>query len=112
MSNTVIKQLPVIKFVAQERDIKKRRQLIKACCDNNFIKAIAECCWNIVNGRVRLTHQCKKQLCRHKLILRQLADQKNNLKKKKIVIQGGGFASLLPLLIAPVLSGLSSLLKK
>ena len=112
MSKTVISQLPFIKLAAQEKNINKRKRLIKTCCDDNFTKAISECCWNLVNGRVPLSYQKKNRLCKHKRILRELSNKSKNLKLKKKIIQGGGFATALPLLIGPVLAGLKVLFKK
>ena len=112
MSKVLIKQLPAIRLAAGIPQKKKRQQLLKTLCDNDFAKAICECCWNIVNKRVKLQSKHQKQLGKHKKILRNISDKSLSLKKKKALIQSGGFASLLPLLIGPVISGIASLLRR
>lgn len=113
MSRTLQGQLPAIKLCADEKKLKKRKNMIHACCDDQFTRAVSECCWNITNGRVPLSPNKIKQLKRHKALLRKLSDKSVPLKQRRSVIQtGSGFASLLPLLIGPIITGVSSLLKK
>lgn len=113
MSRTLQSQLPAIKLCADERKFQKRKNMIQACCDDKFTRAVSECCWNITNGRVSLSPNKMHQLKRHKTLLRKLSDKSVPLKEKRSVIQtGSGFASLLPLLIGPIISGVSSLIKK
>ncbi len=112
MSKVVLKQLPAIRLAAKTTDKKKRRQLLKAFCDSEFTRAICECCWNIVNQRVQLSQSSKKNLGSYKAILRSLSNKSVPLKKKKALIQSGGFASLLPFLIGPVIAGITRLLKR
>ena len=112
MSKVVIKKLPAIRLAAGTSQKKKRQQILKALCDNDFARAICECCWNVVNKRVKLSPKSQKQLGKHKKILRNISNKSLSLKKKKALIQSGGFASLLPLLIGPVISGITALLRK
>jgi hypothetical protein len=84
--------------------IKARPDLRKALlklADEGLIKAICECADNTLKGHVKLNPRQKKNLSRHKHILRRLAKPGETWKKKKrIIVQSGGF--MLPL-IAPVL---------
>lgn len=112
MSRTLVKQWPSILLSGKEKNTTKRKKLIKACCDTNFVKAIAECCWNIINGRVPLSHKNKQQLGQHKQLLRRLGDKSTPNSKKRTALQSGGFASLLPLIVGPVASVLASLFKR
>ena len=112
MSRTLTKQWPAIKFTASENNLSKRRKLIDVCCDNNFTKAICECCWNLLNKRAPLTPYQKRNLSKHKRLLRLLTDKSVSLKTKRVAVKSGGFAALLPFLIPPVLSALSSIGKK
>lgn len=112
MSQTLIKQWPAIKLSASEKNISKRKKIIDACCDNDFARAVCECCWNVTNERAPLTNYQKRKLCSHKKLLRLLADKSVSLATKKAAIKSGGFVSLLPLLIGPVVAALSSIVKK
>ena len=112
MSKVVFKHLPSIRLAAKTANKGKRRQLVKTLCNNEFAKAISECCWNIVNQRVNLTPRSKSQLTKHKKLLRSISNRSVSLKRKKALIQSGGFASLLPFLIGPVISGITALLRK
>ena len=112
MSKVVLKQLPAIRLAAGIPQRKKRQQLLKALCDSEFAKAVCECCWNVVNKRVVLSSKSQKQLGKHKKILRNISNKSLSLKKRKALIQSGGFASLLPFLIGPVISGITALLRR
>ena len=80
---------------------KTRRKLLEIL-DNKTIKAICDCCLNIVRGHFEITPEEKEKLRTHQKILLTLINKKISLKEKRKLIQkGGGF--LLPLL-APVLA--------
>ena len=87
---------------------KQRRALLQAA-DSKLLKAICECVLNVLRGTVKLNPSQKRKLRRHKDSLRQLADKRIPLKRKKnlIVQKGEGF---LGILLAPVLQQLASLL--
>ena len=84
-----------------------RKQLI-ANGDRELIDCVSECCANILKGNVPLNDQQKAKLCKHKSNLRKLALKKVSLKKKKQIIQTGGFP--IGAILAPVASVLASLL--
>ena len=87
--------------------------MIDACCDANFTKAVTECCWNVTHGRAPLATHKIQQLKRHKPLLRKLSNSSIHLKQRKIAIQiGSGFASLLSLLLGPIVAGISILIIK
>jgi hypothetical protein len=76
--------------------------------DRELLMAICEIALNVLCGNVKLTKPLKSALCKHRHTMRQLADERLPLaKKRKLLIQKGGF---LPALIAPALSVLTSLL--
>lgn len=112
MSKVVLKQLPTLRFIAETKDKRKRRQLVSACCDKDFIQAIVECCWNVVNKRVHLSPSVKNNLSKHKQTLRDLSNKSTPTKKKKSLIQSGGFASVLPFLLGPIISGVTELFRR
>lgn len=94
--------------VLKRCNTKQRRALLQAA-DNKLLKAICECVLNVLRGTVKLNPSQKGKLRRHKETLRQLADKRVPLNKKKNVLvqKGDGF---LGLLLAPVLQQLASLL--
>lgn len=112
MSTVFLKNLPAIRLAADTKQKKKRKELLKAFCDKDFANAIHECCWNVVNCRVPLSSAHKRRLVKHKKLLRGISNKSTSLKKRKALIQSGGFASLLPLLVGPVVSLLGSLIKR
>ena len=82
-----------------------RNQLIR-CADRDLIHCISECCVNVLNGRVPLTPKQKSKLSRHKEKLRTLVKRKVSLRKKKEIIQKGGFLGIILPAVASVLGGL------
>ncbi len=83
-----------------------RKQMVREG-DRELVNCVSECCLNILNGNVRLTPKQKSDLCKHKAKLRTIANKKISLKKKKEIIQKGGF---LPLLLGPISLLVSKLL--
>ena len=73
----------------------------------DLIKALSECGLNVLKGNVKLNPAQKKKLCRYKNKLRALAIKKTSMKKRKEILQSGGFIGAL---LTPVLSVLGSLL--
>ncbi|KXJ26961.1 hypothetical protein AC249_AIPGENE9928 [Exaiptasia diaphana] len=68
---------------------KQRRALLQAA-DNKLLKAICECVLNVLRGTVKLNPSQKGKLRRHKESLRQLADKRVPLSKKKnVLVQKG-----------------------
>ncbi len=70
-----------------------------------LIHCFAECCQNVLKGHVPLTPRQKQQLSGKRHQLRQLADPKVTVvKKKKVLNQKGGFLPLAAKLLLPVLA--------
>ena len=89
MSRTLRKELPAIKLCGEETRLQKRKKMINACCDDSFARAVGECCWNVTNGRVRLSPHKIRQLKRHKALMRKLSDRSVPVSQKRKVIQTG-----------------------
>jgi len=69
---------------------------------------MSECVLNLLNGNIKLTGCSKRNLRKHKVALRKVAEKRVPLcRKKKFIIQGGGF--LFPLLSA-ILPKIASLI--
>lgn len=87
----------------------KLRQAILAAIDNDTVRCLSECCYNIVNGNITLTPQQKRKLTRHKTAIRELANKKVALKRKRqLLVQRGGFP--IAAVLTPLLSVAASLL--
>lgn len=73
----------------------------------DLVQALSECSLNVLKGNVRLTPAQKRSLCKYKLSLRSLAKKGVSIKKKKEILQKGGFIGAL---LKPVLGVLGSVL--
>ena len=68
-----------------------------------LVHCICDCVYNILQGHIPMTEEEKQRLKRHRYCLRELADEKTSDKKRKHLIQEGGFlGSLIPLLVGLV----------
>lgn len=88
----------------------EQRKALLQKADAQLVRYICECALNVLQGNIPLTKGHKSRLRKHADILRKLANSTDNFaKKKKIIVQRGGF---LPVLLAPligtILSNLSS----
>lgn len=84
-----------------------RKSILKSA-DKDLICCLSECCYNILNGNVKLSPENKKCLTKHGKHLRQLASKRVSLKKKRnLLVQQGGF---LPALLGPILGIAASLI--
>ena len=93
---------------ALSKSSKKRRTAILKHADKDLVVCLGECALNVLKGRVPLTPSQKKKLSRHKTHLRALANKKTtHAKRKRLLIQKGGF---LGSLLVPILSTLGGLL--
>ena len=100
-----------LNFVLKKK-LNTQKKMIDACCDDNFTKAVTECCWNVIHYRAPLSGHKIQQVKRHKALLRKLSNSSIPIKQRKIVIKSrSGFASLLPLLLGPVVAGISRIIK-
>ena len=85
----------------------KTRSAILQNADKELLLCICECVENILNGNVRLTPKQQNELKKYAKALRQLRDKGTKLqKKKKLLVQKGGF--LAALLLTPIIAGLAS----
>jgi len=105
MSTRVKKFLPTLKRICRIGD-RARRDYVRKC-DNEFIHCVSECAKNLIKGNVPLTTHQMKNLRRRRNDLRALSVKKTSLRKKRKILQKGGF---LTALLPPILSVLGSLL--
>jgi hypothetical protein len=97
--------LPALKRI-QRMSEKAKKHLVKNC-DKQLIDCFSECCHNILKGNVPIRPGQLRRLRCHKHNIRALALKKTSVKRKRRILQKGGFiGAILP----PVLTVLSSLL--
>jgi len=99
------KYLPTLRRIQRLSD-RARRGIIKKC-DKHLIDCFCECSKNILKGNVPLKGAHLRKLRREKKNLRALALKKTSLKKKRKMLQKGGFIGAL---LTPVLSILGNIL--
>ena len=87
----------------------KLRKAILQNANRELILSIVECALNVLNGNCKISECTKRKLGKHKSVLRDLCTKASVDKKKRLIIQKGGF--LIPLLSA-VLPSLISLFTK
>ena len=106
MSHRIRKFANTIKKLHKCNDKEKRRWL-KLYLNKDFVDCACECAHNILKGKVPLTKTQRNSLIKRKSKLRQLVKRKTSIKKKKQIIQSGGFLSAL---LGPIVCVLGSLL--
>lgn len=97
--------LPTLRRIQRLGD-RSKRKIIKEC-DRHLIDCFCECSKNILKGNVPLKESQLRKLRREKKNLRALALKRTPLKKKRKILQKGGFIGAL---LTPVLSILGSLI--
>lgn len=105
MSSNLIEQCVTLRALLKADPGLSKRFVAKS--NRAFIDAVSECACNILSGRVKLNPKQKKRLARHKVGLRHLTNKKVSLKKKRVIIQKGGF---LPAFLGPIIGILGKLL--
>ncbi len=104
-SKTLEKHLPTIALLSQCQPAVVKHFLKKT--DAGLIRAVSECCKNILTGNVNLSGEEYKRLKRYHTQLKGLALKSTSNRKKKEFIQKGGF---LQALIAPLIGLLGSVI--
>ena len=78
--------------------------------DRSLIECLCECADNILKGNVQLTRAQRDKLKKNRSGLRDLVKKSVSLKKKKAILQKGGFLGslLAPIasVVGPLISGL------
>jgi len=97
----------VLKRIRKLGERAKREYVRK--CNKEFVDCVSECAKNVIKGNVPLTDRQKTTLRRKRNDIRALSLKKTSLRKKRKILQKGGF---LTALLAPVLSILGGLFLK
>lgn len=84
----------------------KHRKTLISNATTNDINSVCEACLNILKGNVPITRHHKQKLKKHKTAIRRLVSKSVPVKKKKIIIQKGGFLPIILGALAPVLGSI------
>jgi hypothetical protein len=101
MSEAVKRQGEMLRFLCRAKP-----SAVKAVVKNaspQLVQTLCECCHNVLKGNVPLTAVQKRRLRRHKSSLRELTKKKLSVKRRKQILQQGGFIGLL---LRPILNRL------
>lgn len=85
---------------------KKLKKHIISCASKDQIYSLCDCVFNILNGNIPLNKDHELLLYKKRNCLRILL-RKSSVKKKKKILQTGGF---LGILVPAIISGLSSII--
>ena len=105
VSQSLKKHASDILFLQKTRPCIRKHLITKA--DRSLADCLCECADNILRGNIPLTKLQKETLKRNKAGLRALTKKSVSLKKKKAILQKGGF---LGSLLAPIASVVASFL--
>lgn len=110
-SENLLRCIPHFTVLSKVKNINLRKKVLADMCakDKTYCKGMKEICNNLVHGNIKLPKKMKKKLWKHRKIIRSVATvlESRNPRRKKLVIQTGGFIHLL---LPAVLSTLSSIL--
>ena len=106
MSKTLKKYAPFLKALHRAHSDRERKAMLKNKMDNEFVCCISECARNVLKVQVPLSSSHKQKLSRWKRMLRQMSAKKTSYKKKRKIIQTGGFLGSLLRPIISILGGL------
>jgi len=110
MSKNLNDCLEKLVLVSKIKNLELRKKVIAEIFDDCLYKALNEISINTVSGKVPLNKKQKGSLKKYKILIKKLScDIKNKSKRKKLVVQSGGFW---PVLIPAVASVLTTLLTK
>jgi hypothetical protein len=98
-------QFELIKLIANSS--KKYRKAVIASADKKLVTALAEIVLNLLAGNININKNELDSLKKYKYVLRQLIQNKSVVKRKKLLIQQGGF---LQFLLPAVITGISNII--
>lgn len=99
------KYVRILRSLLRLTDAEKKKMI--RLCDRGLVDCFSECAKNVLKGTVPLTSAQLRKLRRQKNNLRLLAVKKTSVKRKKKILQKGGFIGAI---IPPILGILGGLL--
>lgn len=111
MSETLQKSIKLLEVISAVKKKSLREQILKDLSKNDeLFDAISEISKNTVTGRLKLTEKQKSVLKKYKKVLIEMAMKpKGKRKRKKLIVQTGGF---LPILIPTIATLLAVILTR
>ncbi len=104
---SLAKHYKTLRYINKCKEPTELKAIVNAA-DKDLICCICECAHNVLNGNVPISKKRIKELSQHQKALASLLEKRGSIKKKKkILIQSGGF---LPLLLTPILGIVGSLI--
>ena len=108
MSDRMKRNIDALRVLSKASPRLRKAILVNA--DSDLLFALCEIALNVINGTVRLTPGNKKALKKHQRTIRTLLSRRSSInKKRKILVQRGGFLSTL---LVPAITLLTALLTK
>ena len=99
--------LPYLEALKRPRQAKKKRELLLEAGGTPLVKCLGECCHNVLYGAVEVDEPTRLYLKRHAAHIREVADPRVGVQRKKqVLVQHGGW---LPALLAPIISAVTGL---
>ena len=108
MAHRVHKCLKAIEALEKVQDCEHKRNHIIDVAGKELVHCICDCVLNVLNGNITVSEEETQRLKRHRHCLRELVKKKTSDKKRKHLIQEGGFLGAL----IPILSGLVTFLRQ
>jgi len=105
MSSQIRKYYPLLKRIVRMGNTARARTIKQ--CNEEMMDCISECARNVLKGNVPLKKRQFTKLQRRKKDVRALASRRTSLRKKKAIVQKGGF---LASLLVPAIAALGSIL--
>ena len=108
MSRHVKKNLAIIRAFS-DLPPTARREVLR-CANSSLATGLCEIIYNILQGKIRLSPKHKSRFNKSKRNLRLLGYQKRLplQRKRKLLVQSGGFLSAILPLVASIVSGIVS----
>ena len=110
MTNNLNNCIEKLLIISKIKDPNLRKKVLVEVSDDCLYKALKEIAINTVGNKVPLTKVIKNQLKKYRKNIIDLSkNTQNKIKRKKLVVQSGGF---LPILIPAIASIITTLLAK
>jgi hypothetical protein len=108
MSKNLIQCMKVFSLVARVKNEKLRKKILKAMtCDDHIYRALHELVNNTIKGTIPLTSAQKAKLRRQRKFIQSISCKKASSKQRKeVIVQSGGYLSVIYPIVASLLSNL------
>ena len=106
VSSHMKKNAGILKILSRSKG-KVLKDIIRAS-DTSLVKAVCECAANVLKGYVHISSPQKKRLKQFVKELRAITNAKVSLKKRRHIIQKGGFLPALLTPLAAIITGIAT----